>query len=92
MLEVVLIWFAFGLVNAFIATAKGRAGFGWFLLGLLFSFFSTIVLIALPGVQEKKPYRMARAEEIKTCPDCGEPILKVAKVCKHCGYRYEQAA
>lgn len=91
-MEIVLIWFALALVNAFIATAKGRAGFGWFLLGLLFSIFSTIVLIAIPSVQEKKPYRLAKPSEIKNCPDCGEPILKVARVCKHCGYRYEEVA
>jgi hypothetical protein len=27
----------------------------------------------------------------KTCPDCAETILADAQVCKHCGYRFDQA-
>ena len=26
--------------------------------------------------------------ETKNCPDCGEKVLKVANVCKHCGFRF----
>jgi hypothetical protein len=30
--------------------------------------------------------------ETKKCPDCAETILADAKVCKHCGYRFGDAA
>ena len=26
---------------------------------------------------------------IKTCPDCAETVLAAARVCKHCGYRFD---
>jgi hypothetical protein len=25
----------------------------------------------------------------KTCPDCAETVLEAARVCKHCGYRFD---
>ena len=28
-------------------------------------------------------------EEFKKCPDCAEDVKKEARVCKHCGYRWE---
>jgi hypothetical protein len=28
---------------------------------------------------------------MKTCPDCAEQVLAAARVCKHCGYRFEPA-
>ena len=31
------------------------------------------------------------AEPTKKCPDCAETILLDARVCKHCGYRFEPA-
>jgi hypothetical protein len=27
----------------------------------------------------------------KQCPDCAETVLAAARVCKHCGYRFEEA-
>ena len=27
----------------------------------------------------------------KTCPDCAETVLAAARVCRYCGYRFEQA-
>ncbi len=28
-------------------------------------------------------------QRTKTCPDCAETVLAAARVCKHCGYRFE---
>jgi Uncharacterised protein family UPF0547 len=28
-------------------------------------------------------------QETKTCPDCAETVLAAARVCKHCGYRFD---
>ena len=27
----------------------------------------------------------------RECPDCAETVLAAARVCKHCGYRFEEA-
>jgi hypothetical protein len=86
---IILVWLGCAFVSAFIAVAKRRSGFGWFLLGLIFGIFSTVVIAVIPAVTEAKPYRMARPDEIKRCVECGEVVLKVAKVCKHCGYRFQ---
>lgn len=96
-MEIFWVWLAFAAVNMVIANAKGRSEIGWGLLGLLFSFFSTIVLVALPSQKVEKTYVQVGDKwvnaatvkpETKNCPDCGESVLKVANVCKHCGFRF----
>jgi hypothetical protein len=34
----------------------------------------------------------AAGEDTKTCPDCAEQIKAAAKVCRYCGYRFDQPA
>lgn len=31
----------------------------------------------------------AQPQPTKTCPDCAETVLAAARVCKHCGYRFD---
>jgi len=28
-------------------------------------------------------------QNTKTCPDCGETVNKIAKVCRYCGHRFK---
>jgi predicted amidophosphoribosyltransferase len=35
------------------------------------------------------PPPLAVARPTKTCPDCAETILEAARVCRHCGFRFE---
>lgn len=42
---------------------------------------ASVPLLASPAPQRKE----------KTCPDCAESILADAKVCRHCGYRFDGA-
>ena len=58
----------------FIAQHKKRRVWLWCLLTFLFGFFAFIPLCFLKT-----------AEDQKICSECGEKILAVAKVCKHCG-------
>lgn len=48
--------------------------------------------VDLPTVRDAAPSQPAPAREeptTKTCPDCAETVLAAARVCKHCGYRFE---
>lgn len=47
-----LVAVASGIFCAFIASEKGRSGFAWFLLGML---FPIIALLAVIGVPSKRP-------------------------------------
>ena len=54
-----------------------------------------------PAAPPKRPARDRPAPEpsdpepdersTKTCPDCAETVLAAARVCKHCGYRFDPA-
>jgi hypothetical protein len=81
-MEFIIIWLLFGFVAMIIASGKERDGCGWFILGCLFGPFA-LVVAALPSLK-KDPNAVDSATHGK-CPQCAEPILKEAKVCKHCG-------
>lgn len=97
-MEIILIWLVCAVVCAIIGSSKGRTGFGWFLLGLVFGIFALILVACLPSlkpvpvayVQPSDPpkYTNQLFADNKACPDCGESVLKVANVCKHCGFRF----
>ncbi len=73
-------------MTAIVASSKGRSGFAWLLLGVLFSVFALILVALLPS---RKPIpRDPGAPGPEThvlCPDCKEPVRNEARVCKHCG-------
>lgn len=77
MAEVFVFWFAIAFLCGLIAIAKNRS-VGWFFLGLLFSVFALVLLLALPALG-------ARARRERTCPECAEAVLVEARRCKHCG-------
>jgi hypothetical protein len=41
--------------SAMVAEEKGRSGFGWFTLGLLFGIFALIAICGMPVRQEQRP-------------------------------------
>ena len=75
----VFLWFAFGITAGVIAEKRGRSGIGWFLLGCIFGVFALIVVIAIPSRHD-----VPTADTHSKCPDCLEPVLKEARVCRHC--------
>ncbi|WP_457812116.1 zinc ribbon domain-containing protein [Sinorhizobium meliloti] len=94
-MELLVIWIICGVVTAIIAASKGRSGAGWLLVGLLLGIFGVILIACLPALVKevpRTPQQYAAIQEPrreKNCPDCGETVLDVAKVCKHCGYRFD---
>lgn len=51
-----------------------------------------LVLAFLVGVGLYRESERKRAPAQKVCPDCANSILVAAKVCQHCGYRFQPAA
>jgi uncharacterized protein YlaI len=72
-MEWFILWLAFSLIPAVIASKRGRSGIGWFFLGTLISpLIATVVVLALDDLSKKK------------CPACGENIPVRAQVCPFC--------
>lgn len=83
-------WLVVAGFTAAIASAKGRNGAGWFVLGLLFSLVALIAAAAMPSL---KPAPVARpvgaeAEAEKKCPRCAETVKAAAKICRFCSYEF----
>ena len=85
-MEFFVIWFVFAVATGIVASSKGRSGFGWFILGCLFSLIALILVAVLPS--QKTSPRDPNAPSPDThvrCPDCRELVYKDARKCKHCG-------
>lgn len=94
-MEVFLLWAAFSVVVGIAASARGRSGFGWFLLSLVISPLIALILVLVmqnkaqatvpeasaPAVAANQPSEATH----KKCPACAEWILREASKCKHCG-------
>lgn len=50
--EFVLIWIGCGILCAVIAPGKGRSPAAWFFLGLIFSVFAVVAVIAMPNLKD----------------------------------------
>lgn len=83
---VAALWIVFAVVIGIGASARGRSGFGWFLLALVLSpLIAFVLLVLLPVV--KPDGAVAKPSTHVKCPDCAELVLNDARVCKHCGCR-----
>lgn len=80
MLEFFL-WILLAVSTMAVAGYKNRNSVGWLCIGFVLPLISLIVVSVMPGLQA--------AESMKKCPECAEFVLKDAKVCKHCGNRFE---
>lgn len=68
-------------------TTMGSAGTGIYAVGV----GSAMALVG-GGIMVFSDAQQEGSPSMKTCPDCAELILVDARVCKHCGYRFEQVA
>lgn len=103
-MELLIAWVACGIASAVIANSKGRNGFGWFVLGMLFAIFAVILVACLPSRRQPGPYTgkdigryydpklgtttKMPKPDIKQCPRCAEDVKQAAIVCKHCGHEF----
>jgi hypothetical protein len=67
-----------------VAERKGRSFALW--AGITFAFWPVVLFIfLLPSKRSSAP----TVDRQKHCPDCAERVQAAAKVCKHCGYRFD---
>lgn len=94
-MELLTFWFVCGVVTGIVAASRGRHGFGWFLLGVLFGPFALILVALLPSqtpaataARSNVTYvggELATPETHVRCPDCKGFVHKEAVRCMHCG-------
>lgn len=88
-MEWFLVWLVFSCVVGAGASARGRSGFGWFLLSALISpLLALVLLLLLPRLNAAAAVSDAERATPEThvrCPDCRELVRMDARKCKHCG-------
>lgn len=63
--EIVVIWLFFAILVGFVASQRGRSGFGWFIISLIISPLISVIIIALMPSRTATP---SRAPATSTTP------------------------
>jgi hypothetical protein len=94
-----LFWIGLAVIVALAANSRGRSGLGWFLLALFFSPILALIAVLVIGPGANKapgPAQLvyaapppAPAEVRKPCPQCGEQVPLIARICRFCRYEFQ---
>ena len=82
------IWLMASIFVSAVAWERGRNMFGWFILAMIYSPLFALACLATCPVRPNKEQR----ESMIDCPDCAEAVKAAAKVCRHCGFRWQGAS
>lgn len=95
-MEIFVGWIVFSIVAGWVASSKGRSGFGVFLLSLILSpLVGLIVAFAMQrgdALQQAAAARSGVAGGFRKCPFCAEVVKAEAVKCKHCGSALDPVA
>ena len=72
----IIVWMLLGVIAGLVAQKKHRNVWGWSISTFFFGIFTLVPLLCLKPLDDPAQFM--------PCSFCGEQILKVAKVCKHC--------
>jgi len=78
----VVLWLICGFFAGYVAYEKGRWGFWWFVMGLLFGPIALLAVVGLPDISSSM-FQPSPKTHV-TCPDCAEFVRNKAKVCPYC--------
>ncbi|QBF84456.1 hypothetical protein EXU30_18645 [Shewanella maritima] len=87
MATIIFSWIMFSILVMVVAHRYNRSSIGWFLLSLIISpLFSIIFILVLGKATSTQEIIAAKqhAKQHRDCPECGEEVKAVAKICKHC--------
>lgn len=86
-MELVFFWLLFAIVTWVAASSRGRSGFLWFLVSLIFSpIIGLLLVLVLPNLKSPRAAEIepVTAETHVRCPECRELVRADARLCKHC--------
>ena len=83
-MEIAFFWFFFAIAVGILASNRGRSGFIWFVISILFSpLIGVIFVLVMENLKEIND--QPNPDTHVRCPDCRELVRNDARKCKHCG-------
>jgi ABC-type transport system involved in cytochrome c biogenesis permease subunit len=86
LLLIIVLWLAFSVITAYVASERGRSVAGIFFLSVILSpLVGFLTVVALPAREKPKPEAFAATFKArKRCTNCEAWMLKAAIICPRC--------